>query len=43
MDGDGKICQNKTKHVHFLILTASKNIKTQKIKFEFGFSQKDCI
>ena len=27
----------------FLILTASKNIKIQKIEFEVGFSYKDCI
>ena len=26
-----------------IILTASKNIKTLKIKFEVGFSYKDCI
>ena len=31
------------KNVHFFILTASKNIKTQKIKFEVGFCYKDCI
>ena len=27
----------------FFMLTASKNIKIQKIKFDFGFSYKDCI
>ena len=31
------------KNVHFFILTASKNIKTQRIKFEVGFSYKYCI
>ena len=30
-------------NVHFFILTASKNIKIQKIKLEVGFSYKDCI
>ena len=27
----------------FFILTASKNIKIQKIKLEVGFSYKDCV
>ena len=27
----------------FFILTASKIVKTQKVKFEVGFSFKDCI
>ena len=27
----------------FFILTASKNIKFQTVKFEVGFSYKDCI
>ena len=27
----------------FFMLTASKKIKIQKIKFEVGFSYKDCI
>ena len=27
----------------FFILTASKNIKILKVKFEVGFSYKDCI
>ena len=27
----------------FFILTASRNIKTQKVKFEVGFSYDDCI
>ena len=31
------------KNVHFFIFTASKNIETHKIKFEVGFSYKDCI
>ena len=37
--------QNLTvlKNAHFFIITASKNIKTQKIKFEIGFSYKDYI
>ena len=37
--------QNLTvlKNVHFFIVAASKNIKIQKIKFEVGFSYKDCI
>ena len=37
--------QNLTvlKNVHFLILTAPKNIKAQKIKFNVVFSYKDCI
>ena len=31
------------KNVIFFILTASKNVKIQKVKFEVGFSYKDCI
>ena len=31
------------KNVYFFILTASENIKTQKIKFEVVFCYKDCI
>ena len=27
----------------FFVLTAPKNIKIQKVKFEVGFSYKDCI
>ena len=34
---------NCFKNVNFFILTASKNIKIQKIKFEVGFSYKDFI
>ena len=34
---------NCFKNCYFFILTASKNIETQKIKFEVGFSDKDCI
>ena len=31
------------KNGHFFLLTASKNIKIEKVKFEVGFSYKDCI
>ena len=33
----------KHKNIHLFILTASKNIKIQKIKFQVAFSYKDCI